>query len=246
MRLPSFALGSTLALATLASAVGAQAPALPAAPPPSIITTGMGEARTAPDRALIQIGVQSRAASAAAASTANATRQRAIIDTLVALGIPRAQIGTTQFNVYPEMRHDPATQRERLVGYVVSNVVRVEIRQLEQVSRAIDAALAKEANQVNSLNFYKENTTTERQQALAQAVQKARSDAEVLARAAGGSLGELLELTTSGGGRPIPIMRGDAMMRVEATAAATPIEPGEEVVRELVTARWRFVAGGTR
>lgn len=243
MRLSSFAFGSALAASTvLAGPLAAQAPVVAPAPVPSIITTGTGEARTAPDRALIQIGVQSRGASAAAAASANATRQRAIIDTLVAIGVPRAQIATAQFNVYPEMRHDPATQRERLIGYVVSNVVRVEIRQLDQVSRAIDAALAKGANQINSLSFYKENTSAERQQALAQAVQKARADAEVLARAAGGSLGELLELTTGGGAGPIPMYRRDMMAaRAEVAAAPTPIEPGEEVVREMVTARWRFV-----
>ena len=242
MRLSSFVLGTTL-VAALAPAARAQAPAPAMVPPPSIITTGLGEARTAPDRALIQVGVQSRAATAAAASSANAARQRAIIDALVALGIPRAQIGTSQFNVYPEMRHDPATQRERLVGYVVSNVVRVEIRALDRVSRAIDAALAQGANQVNSLVFYKDDTSAERQQALGRAVERARADAEVLARAAGGSLGELLALTTGGSPGPIAMEKDFSAVRMAETPAPTPIEPGEEVVREQVTARWRFVPG---
>lgn len=241
MRLASFVLVLPLAAAGLALPVAhAQSPVVAAAPIPSIVTSGMGEARTAPDRALIQIGVQSRGATAAAAASANATRQRAVIDAIVAAGIPRAQIATTGYNVFPDMRHDPATGQSRVTGYVVSNVVRVEIRQLEQVSRVIDAALAKGANQVNSLNFYKENTSAERQEALAQAVQKARADAEVLARAAGGSLGELLELTTGAVGGPIPVFK-DMRMAAEPAQASTPIEAGEEVVRQSVMARWRFV-----
>jgi uncharacterized protein len=208
---------------------------------PSIVATGAGEARLTPDRAVIQIGVQSRGASAAAASAANNVRQRAVIDTLVALGIQREQIATSQYHVYPETRHDPATQRERLIGYFVSNTVRIEIRRLEQVSMAIDAALAKGANQINSLNFFAQNADEPRRQALSQAVQRARSDAEAMARAAGGSLGDLIELTTGQISPPVP-MRRELMSRAATTGdMATPIEPGEEVVRAMVTARWRFV-----
>jgi uncharacterized protein YggE len=139
------------------------------------------------------------------------------------------------------MRHDPRENRETLTGYVVSNMVRIELRRIDQVGAAIDAALAKGANQVNSLNFYAENTDEPRRQALAQAVPRARADAEALARAAGGSLGEMLELSTGQLAQPI-IQRDMAMARVSAVAgAATPVEPGEELVRAYVTARWRFV-----
>jgi uncharacterized protein len=208
---------------------------------PSISASGVGEARVTPDRAVIMIGVQSRGTTAAAAATANATRQRAIIDTLVALGIPRERIATMHFNVYPEMRHDAATQRERILGYNVSNTVRVELQRLDKVSTAIDAALAKGANQINSLNFYAQNTEEPRRQALAQAVQGARSDAEAMARAAGGTLGDLQELTTGQLSQPIPLQRQMAARGAVAMDMATPIEPGEEVVRVTVTARWKFV-----
>lgn len=209
--------------------------------PPTIVASGTGEARTTPDRALIQLGVQSRAATAAAASAANNVRQRAIIDTLIALGIPREQIATTQFNVYPEMRPDPTGREPRVSGYVVSNVVRVELRRIDQVSAAIDAALAKGANQINSLNFHASNTDEPRRQALAQAVQRARADAEAMARAAGGSLGELVELSTGQTVRPLPTEQFVAR-RSSVADATTPIEPGEEVIRAQVTARWRFVS----
>lgn len=242
MRLASF-FRRTVATAAIATPLAAQQPTPPtvalAPEAPAIVTSGIGEARTTPDRAVIQIGVQSRAATASAAAAANATRQRAIIDTLVALGIPRTQITTTQYNVFPESQHDPRENRERVIGYIVSNVVRIELRRTDQVGPAIDAALAKGANQVNSLNFYAENTDEPRRQALAQAVARARADADALARAAGGSLGELLELSTGQLSQPVPVPR--AMMAMARDA--TPVEPGEEVVRATVTARWRFVPG---
>jgi uncharacterized protein len=68
-------------------------------------------------------------------------------------------------------------------------------------------------------------------------VANARADAETLARAAGGTLGALLELSTSSSGRPMPEAIGaTAMARM-----ATPIEPGQQSVAASVTARWTFL-----
>ncbi len=212
--------------------------------PPQIAVSGVGETRVTPDRAIINIGVYSRATTAAVAARENARKQQAIIDTLRALGVAREQIATTQFNVSPEMRHIPQTGRNEITGYAVNNTVRVEIRQLDQVASTIDASLAKGANQINSLDFIVFNADEPRRRALAQAIERARADAETMARAAGGSLGTLLELST--GYTPVPVARRDMMMagRAQAADMATPIEVGEEMVRAVVTARWQFIPGG--
>jgi uncharacterized protein YggE len=227
----------------LAFAAEAQQPASPSTPP-QIVVSGVGETRVTPDRAIINIGVYSRATTAAAAARENARKQQAIIDTVRALGIPREQISTTQFNVHPEMRHIPQSGRSEITGYAVNNTVRIEIRQLDQVATVIDAALSKGANQINSLDFLVHNADEPRRRALTQAIERARLDADAMARAAGGSLGVLLELST--GYTAIPIPRREMAMaagRVQADVA-TPIEPGEEMIRAVVTARWQFVPGG--
>jgi uncharacterized protein YggE len=233
-------------VASLGWSVTAEAQQSAAAPmPPQIVVTGVGEARVTPDRAVINIGVYSRAPTAAAAARENARKQQAIIDTLRALGIPREQISTTQFHVSPEMRHIPQSGRTEVTGYSVSNVIRVEVRQLDRVAAAVDAALAKGANQINSLDFSVSNADEPRRRALTQAIERARLDAEAMARAAGGSLGTLLELST--GYAAIPIVRQEMAMAAAARAqadVATPIEPGQELIRAVVTARWQFVAGG--
>lgn len=229
----------------LSLAADAQQPVGPSAMPPQIVVSGVGETRVTPDRAIINIGVYSRAATAAAAARENARKQQAIIDTVRALGIPREQISTTQFNVHPEMRHIPQSGRSEITGYAVHNTVRIEIRQLDQVAGVIDAALAKGANQINSLDFLVSNADEPRRRALTQAIERARLDADAMARAAGGSLGALLELST--GYTAIPIPRREMAMAVAGRAqadVATPIEPGEEVIRAVVTARWQFVSGG--
>ena len=212
----------------------------PAPTQPQIVVTGTGEATVAPDRATIFLGVQTRAPTAAAAGAENARRVRAVIDTLRALGIGSDQLTTVNYNVNPEMQYPPSGQGQpRITGYVVTNSVRAELRRIDDVARAIDAALAKGSNEVSSLQFYSSKADSARRSALGAAVSDARADAEALARAAGGTLGQLLELTTSEPpGRPIPIT-----MRASMAQEKTPIEPGQQTISVSVVARWALVGG---
>jgi len=210
----------------------------PAASSSQIVTSASGEARLAPDRASVLVGVQTRAATAAAAARENSARQQAVISAIVAAGIPREQISSENYNVYGETRAEPG-QNPVVVGYVVSNVVRVELRRTDLVGPVIDAALSKGANQMHGLEFYSSNSDAGRRQALAEAIARARGDAETMARAAGGKLGTLLELSTTDAG-PRPLYRNVATMD-KATSLRTPIEPGELTVRVTVSARWQFL-----
>lgn len=209
---------------------------------PEIVTSAQGEAQYTPDRAHIYIGVQTRAKTAQEAGAENARKQEAVIAAIQALGIPKERISTVNYNVYPEQQYNPqqGDREPRIVGYNVTNTVRVDIHDISKVGSIIDAALSKGANNINSLDFYASNQDATRRQALAAAVERARGDAEALARGAGGQLGELLELSsapTSSPPRPVPYM---AMARAEASSA-TPVNPGEQTLTVTVTARWKFV-----
>ena len=214
--------------------------------PPQIVTTSVGEVRVSPDRATISLGVQTRATTAADASAQNARKQRAVIDAIKAKGIAAEQITTSNFSVIPETRYDREGQAApRTTSYLVVNTVTAEIRRIDLVGPVVDAALAAGANQVNSLAFGVSAADSVRRVALAQAVAKSRADAEAMARAAGGSLGTLLEITAMESyAPPVPIAYG-AVARAEAKESV-PVEPGQESVRATITARWSFVAGPPR
>jgi len=206
--------------------------------PPQVVTTGTGEVQLSPDRASVMLGVQSRAATVAQATADNSRRQRAIIDTLRGLGLGSDQIMTLNFNVSPDMQYPP-NGTPRVVGYVVTNTVRASLRRVEDVGRTIDAALSKGANEVSGVEFTSSRADSARRAAITEAVAHARADAEVMAKAAGGSLGQLLEVVS--GVEPIrPFEATMARARV-AAAAPTPIEPGQLTVTATVTARWVFV-----
>lgn len=232
---------SLFLLSVLSAPLSAQQPAsiTPMEPIPEIAVAAHGEAKVAPDRATIQISVQTRAATAAAAASQNATKQTAVIAAIRALGIGADQISTTGYNVYPEQRYEP-NREPTIIGYNVTNTVSVDVRKLEQIGPVIDAALSKGANMISSLQFYASNTDEARRSAIASAIQKARLDAEAAARAASGSLGSLIEINIGVQPQPRPIIMARATA-MAAEAAPTPINPGDQTVSVDVTARWRFV-----
>ena len=231
---------SLLAALVAASPLAAQPPG-PGPQPPRIVTSGEGEVKVTPDRATIFVGVQSRALTAAAASGDNARRQRAIIDTLKALGVPSDQIATQNFSVSPEMVYPQGGGSPKLTGYVVNNTVRVELKKIEQMGSVIDASIAKGSNQINSIQFSVADVATPRRAAIAEAVRNARADADALAAAAGGSVGQLIELSTAGrSGGPITYEAPAEMVR-SAQAVPTPISPGQQTVAATVSATWTFV-----
>jgi hypothetical protein len=220
-------------------------PTLVGSPIPVISVGATGETQVVPDRARLSMGVQTQAPTAADASARNARVQRAVMDTLRALGVPDAQISTSGYNVYPEQTYDPQGRRSRITGYNVQNTVVVELRRIDQVGPALDAALAKGANQVSSLQFYSSQVEVAQRRALQNAIERARADAEAMATAAGGRLGDLLELNSGMNMRPQPVF-APAEMRMATRAAdapPTPISEGTQTVTATVSGRWRFVAG---
>ena len=234
-----------MAAAPLAAQQSAQP--LPAQLGPDIITSATGEARVTPDRAQVLIGVQTRSATAAQAGADNARKTRAVIDAVKARGIPAAQIATSEYNLYPEYDPQPreGPQAPQVIGYVANNTLRIEVRQLDQVGSIIDAALAAGANMVNTIQFFASNVDAARRSALGEAVSRARGDAEALARAAGGSLGPLLELNTQS--QPVrPVYAAERMMRLGAADAQTPIEAGQQTLSVWVSGRWAFLPGGAQ
>lgn len=208
---------------------------------PSIVTSGTGEAKVTPDRAAVMVNVQTRAATAAAAASENARRTTAVLDAIGRLGLPKSQLTTEGYSVSPEMVYGSG-QTPRVTGYVVTNTVRAETHRPEQAGAIIDAALGAGANMINGLSFYASSIDEPRREAITAAVASARADAEAMARAAGGSLGDLIELSTQGPTIPPRPMYDMAVMARKAESAPTPVNPGEQTVSVFVSARWRFVA----
>jgi uncharacterized protein len=209
-------------------------------PPPEISVSTSATAKVVPDRARISIGVQTDAASAAAAGTTNAKRTSAVRDAIVKLGVPVSDIGTTNYSVAPQQRWDPKTNQATVTGYRVANTVMVVLKDPDLAGKTIDAALGAGANMIQGLEFYAFNDDAPRREALAKAMASARADAQALADASGSVLKGLLS-ASYGAEAPMPKMMMQAQaMSMRAEADATPVSAGDQVITVSITTRWEI------
>ena len=234
--------GPSFVVALMVSfARGVAAQAAPYNPPAVISTSGQGEARVVPDRASVLVTIQSRAATASAAGSANARRTKAVLDAFAELGLSRDQLVTEGYSVYPQMKYDSNGTAPHVVGYLATNAVRADTKHTDQAGAIIDAAIGAGADIISSLNFYASSVDDARRQAMTGAVESARADAEAIAKAAGGALGALVEISTSGPTVPPRPMFDLGQRARAAVAEPTPINPGQQTVSVRVSARWQFV-----
>lgn len=230
------AVALTLATARVA---GAQPQAVPPAPP-TIFVTGRGEVQVAPDRARVQVGMETQARTSQAAAQENNKKQAAILAAIRKLGVPESAIQTLNYSVNPVQRYDDKLRRVVIDGYQVSNIVQVETDKLDLAGQIIDAGLNNGANRVAGLDFIVKDRAKAQDQALTEAVASARRQAEVAAKAAGGTVVELMELTINEYERPDPRPMVAMAMKIESDAAPAPISAGMNTVSVSVGTRWKF------
>lgn len=237
---------SLLLSALLASPLAAQnAASAPA--PPSVEVGGIGEAKVTPDRALIYLGVQTKGRTAAVAGQENARLATAILEAVRAAGIPRDQISTMNYSVNPSYRYYPDGRKPELTGYDANNTVRIEVRSLDLVGKVIDASLGAGANTINGLSYFASQLDATKREALGSATSNARLSAEVMAKAAGGTLGPLVSLTSQLTEMPQVFPMAAMSMRGKAADEATPVVAlTEQTVTASVVGRWQFIPGAPR
>ncbi len=229
-------------LLIMAAATVSQAQMMPPAGP-QLVTSGRGEVEVAPDRAELTMSVETRALTGSAAGRENAAIVAGVLDTLrKGFKLTDKDLTTIGYSLRPEMSYPRDGGPPRVEGYVAVNMVRVRTENIAQVGQMIDAALVKRATNVAALAFSSSNAEDARRQALAIAVENSRRDAEIMAKAAGGTLGDLIELTSEnqGGYRPSPV---PMMLEARASMDAVPtqIQAGDQKISASVVARWKFV-----
>ena len=196
--------------------------------PPIISVSGEGIVEATPDRAIISVGVVTRAKNPSEVQNLNAKSATSIINSIVALGIERKSISTGNYNFNPIYRHLD-NGKSVLEGYEASNSVTIIVDDLNLVGKIIDAALNHGANQVNSLNFGLRNKTAYQDEALRLAVLDAQRKAEIAASALGKMIISVRNVSINSNSISAPRnykMARSMAVAEDAIAYETPIESG--------------------
>ncbi len=209
------------------------------APEPGWIQVdGTGSVDVSPDRASVAFAVETRATEAGAASGANADAMDAVLRAMRAARFPGLELETFGYSVRPEYSMSDDRRTQEIVAYIAVNNVRATLEDVDAVGRVIDTAIGAGANRVAGISFFASDTEAARDEAMAQAVQDATTEARVIARTLGYELGPPLEVN-GGAQRPIPFRTMEADMAMSrAQAAPTPIEAGDQTVTAHVTVRF--------
>lgn len=188
----------------------------------TVTVTGVGSVETVPNEAQMSFGVETRRPTAKAAVAANAEEMRKVINALrQARG---REIATQWVSVYPVSNEQGVVD-----GYSASNSVSVT-SDVDDAAALIDAAVEAGANQVSGPGLSRSDSEELYRAALGKAVAEARARAEVLAKAAGRSLGPITSISESSAAPPYPYAE-----RAALDAAATPIVPGEQGTTASIT-----------
>jgi hypothetical protein len=208
--------------------------------PRLISVRATGRVNVKPDTAVVRLGAEMRAPTAAEATADVARRASAVIDRVKALGVAERDLATVAYSIDPiaaprRTDEDPT----RIAAYRVVNVVQVKVRDLGAVGRVLDGALAAGANTISGLQFTVDDPSRPEAEARALAVKAAASTAQQLAAAAGVALGELVSLSEEVPARPVmPRMAMQAVAAAPMTAG--PVESGQLEVAVSVEAQYRI------
>jgi uncharacterized protein YggE len=217
---------------------------VPAVPPqPMLVVGGNARILAVPDEATVRLGIVRQATSAQTAQEqANAAGQE-ILSAIQKAGAAANQIQTARLVLSPVYapRSPDSRDAPRIVAYNATNTVSVRLDNLSIIGPVIDAGLKAGANQIEGVVFGLRNDLPSRQQALKQAVEEARSKAQVMADAAHVNLVEVFEVS-EGGVSVLDRFEAPLNGRVMAAAAEAPVSPGQIEVRASVTIRYRISA----
>jgi hypothetical protein len=188
-----------------------------------VSVTGSGEVKAQPDMAYVTLGVEARKPTLAAARTeVNATVERALALTRE-LKIDPKFVDSTRLQVQPDYRWDEKTSKQVLLGYVVNRQIDVELHDLDHLGTLLERAVSAGVNQVGAARLDSSRRKELERQALSQAVDDARLNADALARAAGAKLGPVQSISTTGT-MPIPMY----MERAKMVAAAPMADSADQ------------------
>jgi uncharacterized protein len=205
-------IGLVVALATAGAAV--------AQTTREIVVTGEGRVEVAPDMATVTGGVETTAETAAAALQQNTQAMQAVIAAVTDAGVAREAMQTTQIGLFPRYGdRNTGAEEPVVIGYTARNMLRVEVRRIGELGSVLDAMAGAGANRMEGISFEISEPRVHLDAAREAAVADARDKAELLARAAGVSVGEVLSIReTQPFDQPFP-MRAQADMAMESAVA---------------------------
>jgi len=219
---------AVLATAGLTPACAEEAPTLADG---RIHVVGRARAETAPDFAAVEIGIEAKGATPAAALDAASASARGLIALAETFKVPEADIGTTAVTLQPvtrSVRQPDGTVTERADGYRAANTVRLRLADMARLGDLMRRALETGANRIEGVSFGLRDPDAAESAVRVAAMKDATAQAARLAEAAGITLGRVVAIRSpaAAGSPAYPPMPAPMARLAKATGAPVPLVAG--------------------
>ena len=157
----------------------------------AILASGDATVSKKPDLALLSAGIESRAATAAAAQTDLASKATRLIARIKALGVTDKDLSTSGYWIGPEY----GSTGQTVTGYRAGEQLQVKWHNVDTVGKTLDA-IVQEGGATNiSIGFGLANPKAAQAEARALAIADAKTKAQAMASAAGVQLGQVIRVS---------------------------------------------------
>lgn len=203
------------------------------------VVTGEGKVFVTPDIAKITVGIQENGSSLKSVQDGVNKKSKALTDAIEKLGVDKKDVKTTSYNVYPQYDYLTSTTN-RITGYQVSTNYEITVRDFEKVNDILVAATAAGANTIGNVSFdiNEETKKAKLQEARELAVSEAKAKAEGLSKAAGITLGKVINVSenqTTPEIRPLYAPQATDTTSLKAEAPTANVTPGETEISVTVS-----------
>ncbi len=192
-----------------------------------ITVSAEGRVTATPDIATITLGVQHDGDTASDAVAGMARAAEAVLAAIAAAGVESRDVQTSGLSLTPRYARYDSSRDEppKILGYSAETTVLVRVRALDDLGGILDTVVEEGANLFRGLSFGLAEPGPLQDEARRRAVREATRQAELLAEAAGVTLGPLIRLDAQGLA-PRPEMMRSARMDM-AESPSIPIAEGE-------------------
>lgn len=215
----------------------------------TINVEGVAEVNAVPDIGTFSFTVEAKANDVEEAQKLSGEKINTIMSYLKSDGaVEEKDIKTTGYNAYPRYEYTRENcvtgyckNKRELVGYVVTQNVRVKIRDTAKAGELIGGVGSRGATNMSGLSFEVDNLESLKEEARLLATKDAKEKAKRLAKELDVRLGDIVNFNDggSGGGYPVPIMARS--IAEDATFAESGSEksfaPDIAVGEDTITAR---------
>ena len=203
----------------------------------TISLSASGAVKTTPDKVDISTGVTTEAKTAREALDQNTEAMIKVVEALKADGIDANDIQTVNFSVGPVYEQKAEGKPPVVVGYRVTNQVRITLHDIKKLGAILDKVVTLGANQIDGIEFGVEEPEALKDEARKLALKNVTVNAKLYAEAAGVGLGQILSVTEEESSyQP----RYAPMATRMDSAKEAPIEAGTASVEVRVRVSWEL------